>query len=98
MPTDHLVVLLIAGLLAGFIASHLISGHGFGLVADLVVGVVGALIGWWLFTNIVHVAIGDGGFLTILIYGIIGAVLLLLVLRLVGAGRGRGYYGRRRYL
>ena len=48
MTLDHLLLIILVGLVAGFLATHLVSGHGYGLVGDIVVGVLGALIGFLL--------------------------------------------------
>jgi uncharacterized membrane protein YeaQ/YmgE (transglycosylase-associated protein family) len=94
MPTDNLLVLILVGAVAGFAASHLMTGHGYGILADILVGIIGAFIGVWLFTNVLHLAIGTG-LLALIIMAFVGALILLFLLRLVGVGR-RGGYGRRR--
>ena len=48
MTLDHLLVVIVVGLVAGFLASHLVAGHGYGLVGDIIVGILGALIGFLL--------------------------------------------------
>lgn len=76
----HLLWFIIIGLAAGWLAGKIMKGKGFGLVGDIVVGVIGALIGGFLFR-----ALGvstDGGLLGSLIVAVIGAVVLLYVLRL----------------
>lgn len=90
---DHLIVLLLVGLVAGFAASHLVAGHGFGLIGDIVVGVIGALLGFFL-AGVVGIAtvtlVGE------IVVAFIGAVILLAVLRLFTMRRGN--WGRRRVL
>lgn len=72
---------LLIGLAAGWLAGQLMRGDGFGLVGDIVVGVVGALLGGYLFSTF-GVSTG-GGLLGSLIVATIGAVVLLFGLRLI---------------
>jgi|SRR5579872_497472 len=94
MDGQSLVVLLLVGLVAGFLASHVMSGHGFGLLGDLVVGVLGAFLGTWLAAKL---GIGVVGLLGLIIAAFVGAVILLILLRLITGGMGgRRSYGTRR--
>jgi uncharacterized membrane protein YeaQ/YmgE (transglycosylase-associated protein family) len=77
---DFLWFILI-GLAAGWLAGQLMRGGGFGLVGDIVVGVIGALLGGFLFSTF-GVSTG-GGLLGSLIVATIGAVVLLFGLRLI---------------
>jgi uncharacterized membrane protein YeaQ/YmgE (transglycosylase-associated protein family) len=87
MGTESLFVILIVGLVAGWLASILVRGAGLGLLGDLLVGLVGALIGSWLLPKI-HVDLGSG-LLAEILDATIGAVILLVVLRLfTGPRRG----------
>jgi uncharacterized membrane protein YeaQ/YmgE (transglycosylase-associated protein family) len=72
---------ILIGLAAGWLAGQLMRGGGFGLVGDIVVGVIGALLGGFLFSTF-GVSTG-GGLLGSLIVATIGAVVLLFILRLV---------------
>ena len=72
---------LIVGLIAGWLAGVLVKGGGFGLIGDLVVGVIGAFLGGWLFSA--FGASAGGGLLGSIIVATIGAVVLLLVVRLI---------------
>jgi len=80
MSTEHLVIFLAIGALAGFIAGHIWKGRGFGLLGDLIVGVIGSFIGVWLFGQF---NISSAGFLGLLIAAIAGALILLYLIRLV---------------
>jgi len=77
---DFLWFILI-GLAAGWLAGQVMKGGGFGVVGDIVVGVIGALLGGFLFRTF-GVSAG-GGLLGSLIVATIGAIVLLFVLRLV---------------
>jgi uncharacterized membrane protein YeaQ/YmgE (transglycosylase-associated protein family) len=86
MSGQSLLVILLVGLVAGWLASLIVRGTGFGLVADIALGVVGALIGSWLLP---HLGIHLGrGIVASIVSATIGAVLLLLILGLVSR-RGR---------
>jgi uncharacterized membrane protein YeaQ/YmgE (transglycosylase-associated protein family) len=89
MTLDHLLVILLVGLIAGFLASHVMAGGGFGLIGDIVVGIVGALLGGWLFGLI---GIAAGSLIGEIIIAFIGACILIAIARLVAGSR----YGRRR--
>ncbi len=72
---------LIIGLVAGWLAGMLVKGGGFGLIGDLVVGVVGAFLGGFLF-GALGIS-GGGGFIGSLVVATIGAVVLLFIVRLI---------------
>ncbi|WP_431272980.1 GlsB/YeaQ/YmgE family stress response membrane protein [Variovorax ureilyticus] len=72
---------LIIGLLAGWLAGMLVRGGGFGIVGDLVVGVVGAFLGGLLFSSLS--LSGGGGFIGSLVVATVGAIVLLIIVRLI---------------
>jgi uncharacterized membrane protein YeaQ/YmgE (transglycosylase-associated protein family) len=76
-----IIVWLVIGAIAGWLAGQIVKGGGFGLVGDIVVGIVGAVIAGWLLPR-VGLFIG-GGFIAEIINAVIGAVILLLVVRMV---------------
>ena len=76
-----LIAWLIIGVVAGWLAGMLVKGGGFGLIGDIVVGVIGAFIGGWL-AGVLHIHIGSG-MISSIITATIGAVLLISILRLV---------------
>jgi uncharacterized membrane protein YeaQ/YmgE (transglycosylase-associated protein family) len=77
----NLLWFLIVGLIAGWLAGVLVKGGGFGVIGDIVVGVVGAFIGGFLFSTL-GVASG-GGLLGSIIVATIGAVVLIFLVRLI---------------
>jgi uncharacterized membrane protein YeaQ/YmgE (transglycosylase-associated protein family) len=79
MSTEHLLLFLVIGVLAGFLAGKIMKGGGYGLVGDLIVGVIGSFIGVWVFGLF---GIEAGGILGLLVASVIGALLLLYVIRL----------------
>lgn len=79
MTIEALIILLVIGAIAGFLAGLIVKGYGFGLVGNIVVGIVGAFVGSWLFPRL---GIGFGGdpIVAQIITATIGAVILLLVI------------------
>ena len=83
-----LLTWIIVGLVAGVLASLVMGGTGYGLVGDIVIGVVGAFVGGWLFRQLgVHSPMA--GLAGVIFTAFIGAIVLLFVLRLIRGGRGR---------
>lgn len=78
----EIVWFLLVGLIAGWLAGQIMKGGGFGLVGDLVVGILGALLGGWLFRTMGWGGPG-AGILGAIIVALIGALILLFLLRLI---------------
>ena len=76
-----IIIWLVIGAIAGWLAGQIVKGGGFGLVGDIVVGIIGAVVAGWLLPR-VGLYIG-GGFIAEIINAVIGAVILLVVVRLV---------------
>ena len=76
-----LIIWLIVGGVAGWLAGMVVKGGGYGLIGDIIVGIIGGLIAGWLLPQL-GIAIG-GGIIAAIINAFIGAVILLLILRLV---------------
>jgi uncharacterized membrane protein YeaQ/YmgE (transglycosylase-associated protein family) len=81
MEAGSIIVLLIVGAIAGWLAGQIVQGYGFGLIGNIVVGIIGALIGVWLLTRL-GISLG-GGFIRDIINATIGAVILLVIVGLV---------------
>jgi len=77
---------IIVGLVAGAIAARVVAGRGFGCIADIVVGVAGAIIGGFLLSSLFGMT-GNVGFFGSIVVAFIGAAVLLAVLKLVSGGR-----------
>ena len=75
-----IIAWLIIGAIAGWLAGVLVKGGGFGLIVDIIVGIVGAFIGGWL-AGVLHISLG-GGWIGSIITAVIGAVILLFIVRL----------------
>ena len=84
MSGESLLIVLLIGLVSGWLAGQIVRGTGLGLVGNLVVGVLGALIGSWLLPQL-GIVLG-AGVVNAIINATIGAVVLLLIIRLVGGG------------
>jgi uncharacterized membrane protein YeaQ/YmgE (transglycosylase-associated protein family) len=96
LSNESLLVILLVGVVAGWLAGQLVRGGGFGLIGDLIVGVIGALIGDWLLPRLnIHLGVG---IVALIVNATIGAVVLLLIVRLIAGNRGwGGGWGRRRW-
>ena len=81
---ESLIVILFVGLVAGWLAGKIVRGTGFGIIGDIVVGIVGALISTLLFPRLgFHLG---SGLVSEIIYSAIGAIILLLIVRLIRTG------------
>ena len=81
MGIESLLVFLIVGAIAGWLAGLIVKGFGFGLLGNIVVGIVGAFIAGWLFPAL-GISLGTG-IVAAIIHSAIGAIILLLIIRLV---------------
>jgi uncharacterized membrane protein YeaQ/YmgE (transglycosylase-associated protein family) len=80
MSSEALIYWLVVGIVAGWLAGKIMKGSGFGLLGDLVVGVVGAFLGGWVFGLL---GIGAGGIIGSILTALIGALLLLFLVRII---------------
>lgn len=81
MSTETLLIFLFIGAVAGWLAGLIVRGFGFGLVGNVVVGIIGSFLGGWLFSQL---SISSGsGIVGAIIGATVGAVVLLLAIRLV---------------
>ena len=92
MSGESLLIILVIGLVAGWLAGQIVQGTGLGIIGDIIVGILGAFIGNWLLPKLnIHLGVGV---VNEIINATIGAIVLLLAIRLVRGGtswgRGRG--------
>jgi uncharacterized membrane protein YeaQ/YmgE (transglycosylase-associated protein family) len=80
MTVEALVIFLLVGAVAGWIAGQVVKGGGFGLVGDIVVGILGAFVAGFLLPGL---GLGLTGIVGSIIYAAIGAIILLVVVRLI---------------
>jgi uncharacterized membrane protein YeaQ/YmgE (transglycosylase-associated protein family) len=86
LSNQSLLAIILVGIIAGWLAGRVMEGGGFGLIGDLVIGTIGAFIGDWLLPRLnIHLGVG---IVAAIINAFIGAVVLLLILRLLGGGFG----------
>jgi uncharacterized membrane protein YeaQ/YmgE (transglycosylase-associated protein family) len=78
MALESLIILLVVGAIAGWLAGIIVKGYGFGLIGNIVVGIVGAVVAGWLLPRL-GIAIG-GGYIAWIINAVIGAVILLVII------------------
>ena len=79
MTIEQVVIWIVIGGIAGIVADWLVGGLKSGLIGAIIVGILGAFIGGWLF-GVLHVSVGTG-FVGDVIQALVGAVVLLLLLR-----------------
>jgi uncharacterized membrane protein YeaQ/YmgE (transglycosylase-associated protein family) len=90
MTVINILVWIIVGGVAGWLAGLVVQGTGLGIIGDIIVGVVGALIGGFVVSLLLPGTFGFSGFnFGSLIIAFIGAVILLLILKAIGLGRSR---------
>ena len=83
MSLENVVIYLVVGLIAGFLASRIVLGKGRGWLMDIVIGILGAVIGGWL-AGLLHISVNVGpSILNQIIIAFVGAVILLLIWRLI---------------
>ncbi len=78
---ETLIVYLVVGLVAGFLASKVVRGGGLGMIGDIVVGLVGGVIGGWLSGR--FGVFSGAGILGSIVTAFVGAVILLVIVRLL---------------
>jgi uncharacterized membrane protein YeaQ/YmgE (transglycosylase-associated protein family) len=81
MAGESIIIILIIGAVAGWLAGKIVRGIGFGLIGNIVVGIVGAFLAGWMLPQI-GIVIG-GGIIAAIINATIGAVVLLVVIGLI---------------
>jgi uncharacterized membrane protein YeaQ/YmgE (transglycosylase-associated protein family) len=81
MTVEALIILLVVGAIAGWLAGQIMRGTGFGLVGDIIIGIIGAFIGSWLLPRLgIHLG---AGIISAIVNATIGAVVLLAIIGLV---------------
>jgi uncharacterized membrane protein YeaQ/YmgE (transglycosylase-associated protein family) len=98
ISSESLLIIMFVGLIAGWLAGQIVRGTGFGIIGDLIIGILGAFFGSWLLPRLgIHLGTGV---ISAVANATLGAVLLLLVVRLLRGGGGwgsnwRGSWSRR---
>lgn len=78
---------IIIGVIAGWITGKLMKGSGFGFIMDMIVGLVGALIGGFISSHLGFGSTGEHGLVMSIVIAVIGAVVLTMILRLITGNR-----------
>ena|SRR5215467_4018865 len=89
VSNESLLAIIVVGTVAGWLAGRLVAGGGFGLIGDLILGILGAFIGDWLLPRLdIHLGVG---MVALIVNATIGAIVLLAMIRLLTRGRGWGW-------
>jgi uncharacterized membrane protein YeaQ/YmgE (transglycosylase-associated protein family) len=81
MTIEALLIWLIVGAIAGWLAGLIVKGYGFGLIGNIIVGIIGAVIAGWLLPRL-GISLG-GTFIRDIISAVIGAIILLVIIGLI---------------
>jgi uncharacterized membrane protein YeaQ/YmgE (transglycosylase-associated protein family) len=79
---EGFIVAIVIGAIAGWLAGQIMKGSGYGLIGDIIVGIIGGFIGSWLW-GVLHLPVIGGFWISAIITATVGAVVLLFVLRLI---------------
>jgi uncharacterized membrane protein YeaQ/YmgE (transglycosylase-associated protein family) len=82
LTTNSLIVILIVGLIAGWLAGQIMRGSGYGIIGDIVIGIIGAFIGTWLW-GVLHLPTIGNFWVSAIVISTVGALVLLFILRLI---------------
>src|SRR3954463_10982831 len=86
LSSEGLLIILFVGLVAGWLAGQIVQGTGFGIIGDIIIGIIGAFFGSWLLPQLgIHLGAGLVG---AIVNATIGALILLLIIRLIRGGGG----------
>ena len=83
MTLQALLIFLVIGAIAGWLAGLIIKGSGFGLIGDIIIGVIGAFIAGFLVRHFEIYIQGINIYFNLLITAIIGAIILLIIIKLI---------------
>ena len=84
LSNEGILVILFVGLIAGWLAGKIVRGTGFGIIGDIIVGILGAFIAGWLFPRLgFHLGVG---IVEEILFSASGAIVLLLIVRLIRTG------------
>jgi uncharacterized membrane protein YeaQ/YmgE (transglycosylase-associated protein family) len=80
-----LIIMIVVGLVAGWLAGQILKGRGLGLVGDIVVGILGSLLMAWVVPQLFHVSLPviGGELVNTIVWATIGAIILLLIVGMV---------------
>jgi uncharacterized membrane protein YeaQ/YmgE (transglycosylase-associated protein family) len=88
MDAGHgIIAWIIIGIIAGWLTGKLLKGSGFGVIMDMVVGLIGAVVGGFIATHVGIAPPGQQGLIVSILIAVVGAVILTWLVRLVSGGR-----------
>lgn len=82
MELNDLIFTLIIGAVSGWLAGQIRQGFGFGLIGNIIVGILGAFVGNWLFRSVLHISLGSG-LISVIATAVIGALVVLFLVGLI---------------
>ena len=82
MTITSIIIFIIIGAIAGWIAGLVMRGAGFGIIGNIIVGIVGAFIGGWLLGSVLKLALTGNEYINFGIFGVVGAIILLFIIGL----------------
>lgn len=89
MEGHGIIAWIIIGVIAGWLTGKIMKGSGFGFFMDMVIGLIGAVVGGFLATHLGFAGPGQHGLIISIIIAVIGAVILTMLVRLISGGRVR---------
>ena len=81
LGTNSLIVILIVGLIAGWLAGKIMRGSGFGIIGDIIIGIIGAFIGTWLW-GVLHLPVIANFWVSAIVISTVGACVLVFIIGL----------------
>ena len=81
MELNDLIFTLLVGAASGWLAGQIKQGFGFGLLGNIIIGILGAFVGNWLFRSVLHISLG-GGLISVIATSVIGALVVLFLIGL----------------
>ena len=79
---ESLLVALVVGAIAGWLAGQIMRGSGYGLIGDIIIGVIGAWIGGWLW-GVLHLPVIGNFWISAIVTATVGAIVLIFLVRLI---------------
>jgi uncharacterized membrane protein YeaQ/YmgE (transglycosylase-associated protein family) len=84
LSNQSLFIIILVGVVAGWLAGKITRGSGYGLIGDLIVGLIGAFVGDWLLPQLgIHLG---AGIVALVVNALLGAIILLFLLRILSGG------------
>jgi len=87
MDITSIIIFIIIGAIAGWLAGLIMRGGGFGILGNIIVGIVGAFLGSWLLGSVLKLALTSNGYVNFGIFGVVGAIILLFIIGLFKKGK-----------